>query len=260
VLLRSPLGSFFVFVVPLMLLFAINLLNNSLRLPSRGGIRFAEFFTPAMAAFAVVNSCFINVVTSTTHARDVGILKRLRTTPPPPWIYLTARIASAAVVSLFSVAAVFALGVSLFGVEVPWASLAGSALVVLAGILCFCALGFAVTIVIPDADAAVAVAYGSVLPLSFVSDVFLPIDAAPDRLRTAGSVFPVEHLARSLQNLWQPAGSAPPIQWEHLTILLVWATGAFLVALRWFRWEPHATGERRPLLGATTRTRPGLRP
>jgi ABC-2 type transport system permease protein len=239
VLVRTPLGSFFVFVVPLMLLLAINLLNSSLRLPSRGGIRFAEFFTPATAAFAVINACFINIAVSATHARDAGILKRLRTTPLPPWIYLTARIASAAVVSVLSVAAVFTLGIALFDVDVPWMSLPGTAVVVTAGILCFCALGFAVTILIPDADAAVAVAYGIVLPLSFISDVFLPVDAAPGWLRTAAAVFPVEHLARALENLWQPAASASPMQWGHLAVLLAWAAGAFLVALRWFRWQPH---------------------
>jgi ABC-2 type transport system permease protein len=142
-------------------------------------------------------------------------------------------------VSVLSVAAVFTLGIALFDVDVPWMSLPGTAVVVTAGILCFCALGFAVTILIPDADAAVAVAYGIVLPLSFISDVFLPVDAAPGWLRTAAAVFPVEHLARALENLWQPAASASPMQWGHLAVLLAWAAGAFLVALRWFRWQPH---------------------
>lgn len=246
VLVRTPIGSFFVFVVPLMLLLAVNVLNSSLRLPSRGGIRFAEFFMPATAAFAVVNASFINIVTSLTHARDAGILKRLRATPLPPAIYLVARVASATLVSVSSVVAVIAVSRLAFGVHTPWAALGSSGVVILTAVLCFCALGFAVTIVVPDADAAVPVAYGIVLPLSFVSDVFLPIDNAPTWLRTIGRIFPIEHTARALEDLWHPSAPTRAVPWGHVIVLLVWAGAAFVVALRWFRWVPRdAAGHRR---------------
>src|ERR1035441_5627139 len=69
-LVRSPIASFATLVIPLMVLLAVNLLFEGTRLTSRGGIRYAQFFTPAMVAFAVVNACYMSVISSTTLARD----------------------------------------------------------------------------------------------------------------------------------------------------------------------------------------------
>jgi ABC-2 type transport system permease protein len=94
-LVRSPLASFATLVIPLMVLLAVNLLYRGTPLASRGGIAYAQFFTPAMVAFAVVNACYMAVISSITLARDEGILKRVRSTPLPPWVYMAGRIASA---------------------------------------------------------------------------------------------------------------------------------------------------------------------
>jgi len=82
-LVRSPMAAFATIVIPLMVLLAVNLLYSGTYLSSRGGIAYAQFFTPAMVAFAVVNACYMSVISSTTLARDQGILKRIRSTPLP---------------------------------------------------------------------------------------------------------------------------------------------------------------------------------
>ena len=98
-LARSPMAAFATLVIPLMVLLAVNLLYSGTRLSSRGGIPFAQFFTPAMVAFAVVNACYMSVISSTTLARDEGILKRIRGTPLPPWVYMTGRLVSSGLVA-----------------------------------------------------------------------------------------------------------------------------------------------------------------
>jgi hypothetical protein len=71
---------------------------------------------------------------------------------------------------------------------------------------------------------------------------WLPIDAASGWLRTAGGVFPAEHLARAPEPVAaRGVGALDAV--GHVTILLAWAIGAFLVALQWFRWEPHTSGK-----------------
>jgi hypothetical protein len=109
-LLRSPIASFATLVIPLMVLLAVNLLYRGTRLSSRGGIGYAQFFTPAMVAFAVVNACYMAVISSKTLARDEGILKRIRSTPLPPWIYMAGRIVSAAIVAILATIVVIAVG------------------------------------------------------------------------------------------------------------------------------------------------------
>jgi hypothetical protein len=45
------MAAFATLVIPLMVLLAVNLLYSGTRLSSRGGVSFAQFFTPAMVAF-----------------------------------------------------------------------------------------------------------------------------------------------------------------------------------------------------------------
>ena len=77
-LLRSPSGPFFTFVIPLMVLLALNLVYGNHTIPTRAGIRFPRFYTPAMAAFAITNACYVNLLTGVTLSRDEGMLKRIR--------------------------------------------------------------------------------------------------------------------------------------------------------------------------------------
>jgi ABC-2 type transport system permease protein len=93
------MAAFATLVIPLMVLLAVNLLYSGTRLSSQGGISFAQFFTPAMVAFAVVSACYMSVISSTTLARDEGILKRIRGTPLPAWVYMTGRIVSSGLVA-----------------------------------------------------------------------------------------------------------------------------------------------------------------
>ena len=48
ILTRTPLSAFVTLVVPLMVLLAVNLLYAKTHLLRRGGISYAQFFTPAM--------------------------------------------------------------------------------------------------------------------------------------------------------------------------------------------------------------------
>ena len=160
VLVRSPIGSFATLVIPLMVLLAVNLLYRGTHLASRGGIATRQFFTPAMVAFAVVNACYMSVISATSLARDEGILKRLRGTPLPPWIYMSGRLASAGLVALISAVVVIAVGAGVYDFEVIWSAVPAALLVLAAAMFCFSALGMAVTVLVPRADSALPVASG----------------------------------------------------------------------------------------------------
>lgn len=245
VLVRSPIGSFATLVIPLMVLLAVNLLYHGIHLASRGGIAYVQFFTPAMVAFAVVNACYMSVISSTTLARDEGILKRLRGTPLPPWIYMAGRLASAGLVALVSAVVVIAVGAAVYDFEVVWSAVPAALLTVAAAMFCFSALGLAVTVLVPAADSALPVAWGTILPLCFVSDVFMPIDNAPHWLREVASFFPLRPFADDLETMFNPIRGTSAPHWGHIEVLIAWGVVSAAFALLTFRWEPGATGSRR---------------
>jgi ABC-2 type transport system permease protein len=252
VLVRSPLASFATLIVPLIVLLAVNLLYEGTRLKSRGNIPYAQFFTPAMIAFAVVNACYMSVISQVTLARDEGILKRIRSTPLPPWIYMAGRLGSAGLVAILSAVVVVAIGAYVYDFEVVWSAVPAVLLTLALGMFCFCAVALAVTVLIPRADSALPVAWGTILPLCFISDIFVPIEGAPHWLRAVASFFPLRGFADDLETAFNPVTGSHSLQAGHLELLALWGVTAAGFALLAFRWEPSSGGGSRE--GISTRT------
>lgn len=226
---RSPAAAFFTFAFPLIFLVIFSLLF---------GREAAQFFTAGIITLSLVSATYTNIAMSVTIARDEGILKRIRGTPLPPLAYLAGRMMHAVAIGLLLAVIVMAFGAVVQGVEVPWAGLPVLVLVLIVGSAAFCALGLAVSALVPNADAAPAIINASVLPLYFVSNVFVPADNAPAWLDAVSRIFPIRHLADAVASVYLAAPSAPPIPWVDLAVVAAWGIGAALFALRFFRWEP----------------------
>ena len=246
--LRNPFSAFFSLAFPVMFLLLFGSLNGGGRITELGNIRYIQFLAPGMLAFAVISTCYTGLVTGVAINRDEGLLKRVRGTPLPPWVYITARIGSAVWFSMVSAVVMVVAAVLLFHVEVVGRMLPAAAVTLLCGAACFCALGMAVAAVIPNGEAAPVIANFTFFPIAFISDLFFPTAGAPDWVGTVGSIFPVKHFAVALENTFNPLRPGSGFQWGHLAVLGLWTVAAIVVAVRFFRWEPKvgaATGGRR---------------
>jgi ABC-2 type transport system permease protein len=109
-------------------------------------------------------------------------------------------------------------------------------LIVLVGGASFCALGLALTAVIPNSDAAPPIVNFSMLPLLFISDIFIPLDQAPELLKTVSNVFPVAHFAKAMHASFDPFD--PSFRAGDLLIVAAWGVVGLILAIRFFSWEP----------------------
>ena len=231
---RNPAAAFFTFAFPLIFMFVFQaIFGNQVE---DNGFTAAAFYTPAIVAFSIINACFTSLAMTTVSVREDGILKRIRGTPMPPGVYLAARICHSVLVGLLLVVVVSAFGALVYNVAFPWSELPVLLLTLLLGSACFCALGLAVTGLVPNERAAPAVVNAIILPLLFISDVFLHIPS-DNLLAKIADVFPVRHFAVALQAIWTPqmVGPLDPID---LVWLAGWAVVGLLLALRTFSWEP----------------------
>ncbi len=73
-----------------------------------------------------------------------------------------------------------AIGRLLYDVEIPWEHLPAVLVTLAIGAASFCCLGIALTAVIPSEEAAPAITNVAVLPLYFLSGVFIPETEIPD--------------------------------------------------------------------------------
>lgn len=225
---RNPPAAFFTFAFPLLFLFIFNVIF--------GGDA-ARFFTPAIIVFSVVTATFTNLAMNITFARDAGVLKRVRGMPLPAWAYLAGRIGHAIAVTLLLVVIVAAVGALLYDVPIPWDALPILLLVLAVSAAAFSALGLALAGVMPNADASPAIVNAVVLPTLFISNVFIPMDNAPDWLSTVSYALPVRHFADAMLDLYG-TGADAGVPWTALGVIGLWGVIGVGAALRFFSWEP----------------------
>jgi len=232
---RNPANAVFSVAFPAVILLVLGYLNRSYRIQYLGNVDFDQYYIPAISAFGIVGATYTNLAISIAVRRDLGILKRMRGTPLPAWAFFGGVIANAIVVSVLLTIATMLVGKLLFGVTLYPERWGGFAVGVVAGGLCFCALGLAISSFIPNADAAPAVANIIIFPIMFISGVFFPVtsDTTVDRI---ANVFPLRHLVSTLYAAFDPLHGGSGMVGRDLLIIAAWAVGGVIVALRRFRW------------------------
>jgi ABC-2 type transport system permease protein len=234
---RNPAAAFFAFVYPLMFLviFTSIFRNSDVQFGART-VNEATFYVPSMAALAVITVCFNNIAVAITFQRDSGVLKRINGTSLPSASFFGARILHAVLVSALLVAITAAFGRAFYSADIPTgATLARMLIMLVVGAAAFCALGLAISSVIPNADASLPIVNAVILPLLFLSGVFIPLGNNPPAwMAWVGRVFPVKHFLAGMQ-----AGFlGSPFHWTDVLVVAAWGLAGLLFAIRYFGWEP----------------------
>jgi ABC-2 type transport system permease protein len=236
---RNPTVAFFTFLLPLIFLVILNALLGDQEDELTGGRgKLANFYVPSMVALSIINACYTSLVMTVSIARDDGLLKRIRGTPLPGWAYLFGRIAHTTLIALLLVAIVVGFGALFYGVDIPGETMPAFILSIIVGAAAFSALGLALASLTPNAEAAPAVANATILPVLFISDVFIRLDDPPRWLAILGDTFPVKHLSEASQAAFNPFQTGAGFEWLDLAIIAAWGLAGALIAARFFSWYP----------------------
>ena len=147
-------------------------------------------------------------------------------------------IGAAVVIAVVGVLIMLGLGVVAYDLEVEAGKVPAAVVTFVVGVAAFAALGMAVAGLVPSASSAPAVANATILPLAFISNVFIPIEDPPAWLATVGDIFPLKPFAASFQDAFNPLVEAPAFDWGALARVAAWGVAGLVVALTSFRWEP----------------------
>jgi len=237
-LARSPLSTFTIVIIPLLLLVTLNAVMPADALAALRGGRYVDFLTPAMATFALLNAAYINVITGVVLARDSGVLKRLRATPLPTSAQVAGRLVTAALTGALAAGVVVTVGVVLLDAHLDSSQLGWAVLLALLAGACLSVLGLAVSVIVPKPESALPIAYGTVLPLGFISDVFFPATAEPTWVHDLATFFPIAPIAHAAERMFDSNATGWPMTGSELASVLAWTAAGAVVAVAAFRWEP----------------------
>jgi ABC-2 type transport system permease protein len=230
--LREPVGTFFTFVFPLLLLFLFGSIYGNEPTPFLGGRGSVDNSVPGYIAMIIGNTGMIGLPIALSLYRENGILRRFRATPLTPITVLGAQVAVNLAVSLIGMVFLVAAGVFLYDLALPAAPL-GALLGIIIGGLSFLSVGFVLASLMPTATAAQAAGMALYFPMLFLSGAALPRQILPQTLVDFSRFLPLTYVVDLLQDLWFGNG------WNvtALLVLLGIMVAATAVSIRTFRWE-----------------------
>jgi ABC-2 type transport system permease protein len=229
---RNPQSAVFTFIFPVVFVALMGVLFGRVGKSSYyGGLSPVQYYVPTIAALSVLGSCYGQLAVALAARRQNGILKRVRATPLPAWVYFVGLLAHCILVSVIDIALILGVG-RLYGVPFPsdWPQIV---VTLVLGAACFCALGVAVASVISNSDAAPAVAQLVLFPLLFISGTYTPIYVAA--LTRVTGWLPVRPFNEALTSVLVRHDGT---DWRQLGVLAAWGAVGAIVAVRRFRWEP----------------------
>ena len=235
---RNPANAFFTFAFPLMFLVIFTALFGTGTVPVAGReVNTSTFYVGAILSFAIITATYTNLAINITFTRDMGILKRVRGTPMASWSFMVGRILHAILVTVLLVVIVVTFGALFYEAEVPSGTLPAFLATLAVGAGSFAALGLALTSAIPNADASPAIVNASILPLLFLSGIFIPIQDPSAWYVTLAKLFPVYHFAQAMNSAYFSV-SGSGLEGGSLLVVAAWGAAGVILAALFFSWEP----------------------
>jgi ABC-2 type transport system permease protein len=236
---RNPLAAGFTFLFPLVLFFIlVGVTQNQFDKADLGaGVHLAQYLTPSVLGYAVMSACFMSVAMTLVRQRESGILKRMRGTPVPAWAIIGGVIGNAVIVAalLSLVSIVFAVAV--YGVSLPAANILPVVVTITLASVTFCALGVAVSTIIPNVDSGPAIVNVPYFLLVFISGTYFPISGTMAHIAAWLPLRPFI-VALYYHGAFSPLNSGNAWAWHQLGSLLLWGVGSTVFAIRHFKWTP----------------------
>jgi len=233
---RNPAATFFTLILPLIFLFIFTGIFGNQTLPN--GAKVATLYVPGILSLAIISATAVNLAITMTTRRERGMLKRVRATPIAPWVFIASQAIAGLVLSIMMTVLITLIGRLFFDVSLNLSSVPSLLISLTIGAMSFSALGLAMTSIIPSEDAAPEVTNALMLPLYFISDVFIPSDQIPESVSTIASFFPIQHLSLALQDNYNPFLEDPSWPFKHWAVIAAWGAFGVLVTLKTFRWIP----------------------
>jgi ABC-2 type transport system permease protein len=233
---RNPTAAFFTFAFPLVFFFIlVGVAGGGHDRSVLGNVNLSQYYTPSVLAYGIMSACFLNIALTLVRQREFGVLKRMRGTPLPSWALIGGVIGNAMIVAtlLSFLCIVFAMIV--YGVSLPASHILPLIVTIaLAGVV-FCALGVAVSSLIPNMDSGPAIVNLPYFILVFISGTYFPINGTMAKI---ANYLPLRPFIVAMYKAFNPLETGSAWAPHQLGSLAIWGVLGTIFAVRHFRWTP----------------------
>ncbi|HHW83373.1 MAG TPA: ABC transporter permease [Actinomycetales bacterium] len=231
-LLREPPALIFGAILPLIAITVMSAIPPARQpIAEFGGLSVVQTYAPTIMLFAtsILGLTVIPMILGSY--REMGVLRRLRTTPSSPGSLLAALFTIVTVVGLV-VALLIVVIPALFGAGLPQ-GIGLFALAAVLSLLAFVALGVLLASVVRNPKAAAGIGNVFAALMWFFAGMWYPRALFPQWLAAVADLTPGGAAATAMSQ----ATLGLEVGWQPFVVLLVWTAAAGWLATRTFRWE-----------------------
>lgn len=160
--------------------------------------RFIDFFVPGLIGMTLMTTGIFGAIGWNTRNRELGILKKLATTPLSKLEWIIGVVLFELVMCAISTVVILTVGVLVFDLRVLPSIY--SIILIVAGAITFPGMGMVIARFVKETDSADAAANAITFPMMFLSGSFFPLEMMPEFLREIAKVLPLTYLSEGLRD------------------------------------------------------------
>jgi ABC-2 type transport system permease protein len=199
---------------------------------SLGGLTPFDIYLPVLSVFGLAMLAMMGLPIPLVTYRELGVLRRLSTTPVPPAWLLAAQGVVQLCVALSGLGVIIGAGVTVFGAAAP-KNPGGFALSVALSVAGLFPIGLVVAAIARTANGASVIGRLAFFPMMFFAGLWLPRELMPTVLLDISNYTPLGAAVEAMQN--SMLGGSLPV--APLLVLAAYAVVFGFLARRFFRWE-----------------------
>jgi ABC-2 type transport system permease protein len=230
---RQPAGLIGGIAVPAVLLIIFSAIPAfRLAAANLGGLTPLDVYVPILIVLSLGLLTLFGLPMPLTTYRELGVLRRLSTTPVPPSWLLAAQGLVQLCVAVAGIAVVLVMSVAVFGARAP-KSPGALALSIALTIAALFPMGLLIASVAKTATGASVIGRVVFFPMIFFAGLWWPRELMPGVLQGVSALTPLGAAVDAMQDSMQ--GQFPPA--APLLVLVAYALAFGFLAKRFFRWE-----------------------
>jgi ABC-2 type transport system permease protein len=231
--MRNIIATFFTLAFPVLMLLLFGSMYGNKPSPFFDGHGSVDITLPGYIATIIIGTtAFLSLPMDLSLQRQLGVLRRMRTTPLRPVFVLGSKVITNILVSLLGTLLLLAVGWVVYKPYLPadWPALF---LGILLSCLSLYALGFALASLVKSANAVRAVSFIVFYPMMFFSGGTLPAQFLPKAVQDVSRFLPITYTVNLLKGLYFGNGW----DWTAVGVLAGFMVVGVLLSVRFFRWE-----------------------
>lgn len=234
---RNKAGFFWTLAMPLIIYAALCFLPVD-RFLGQANVNYRSFLLPGLVAMSIMQGGIYGLAYWLVDLRARGVLKRFIVTPVTTWQFITGVLLSRIAVMYMQVIVLTVAGALLFGAELHPGilNILSILLFTFLGGGLFLLIGLVIATFAKSYESAAPITTGIGLPMTFLGNIFFPIEILPKSLQIVSKIMPMTYFAHGMRESFMGIHTVNQISTD-LVVLILWFIALSLITLWRFKLD-----------------------